>query len=64
MPLARVFTVSARSAIAPWPSLHFASLPAVLRVRLLSGIDLPPAARAAALTVDNLGALLRVAVGR
>ncbi len=34
------------------------------RVRLLSGIGLPPAARAAALTMDNLGELLRVAAGR
>ena len=46
------------------PPLRFASLPGALRVRLPSGVGLPPAARAAALTVDNLGALLRVAAGR
>jgi diacylglycerol kinase family enzyme len=46
------------------PPLRFASLPGALRVRLPSGVGLPPAARAAALTADNLGALLRVAAGR
>ena len=46
------------------PPLHFASLPGALRVRLPSGVGLPPGARAAALTMDNLGALLRVATGR
>lgn len=46
------------------PPLRFASLPGALRVRLPSGIGLPPAARAAALTTANLGALLRVAAGR
>jgi len=46
------------------PPLRFASLPGSLRVRLPSGVGLPPAARAASLTTDNLGALLRVAAGR
>ncbi len=46
------------------PPLRFTSLPGALRVRLPSGVGLPPAARAAALTTDNLGALLRVAAGR
>jgi diacylglycerol kinase family enzyme len=46
------------------PPLHFASLPGALRVRLPSGAGTPPAARAAALTRDNLGALLLVAAGR
>jgi diacylglycerol kinase family enzyme len=46
------------------PPLRFASLPGALRVRLPGGVGLPPAARAAALTTDNLGALLRVATGR
>ena len=46
------------------PPLRFASLPGALRVRLPSGVGLPPAARAAPLTMDNLGALLRVAAGR
>jgi diacylglycerol kinase family enzyme len=46
------------------PPLRFASLPGALRVRLPSGVGLPPGARAAALTAGNLGALLRVAVGR
>jgi diacylglycerol kinase family enzyme len=46
------------------PPLRFASLPGALRVRLPSGVGLPPAARAAALSMDNLGALLRVAAGR
>ena len=46
------------------PPLRFVSLPGALRVRLPSGVGLPPAARAAALSTDNLGALLRVAAGR
>jgi diacylglycerol kinase family enzyme len=46
------------------PPLRFASLPGALRVRLPTGVSLPPAARAAALTTDNLSALLRVAAGR
>jgi diacylglycerol kinase family enzyme len=46
------------------PPLHFASLPGALRVRLPRGVGLPPAARGAALTTSNLGALLRVAAGR
>jgi diacylglycerol kinase family enzyme len=46
------------------PPLRFASLPGALRVRLPRGVGLPTAARAAALTADNLGALLRVAAGR
>jgi diacylglycerol kinase family enzyme len=46
------------------PPLRFASLPGALRVRLPRGVGLPPAARAVALTTDNLGALLRVAAGR
>ncbi len=46
------------------PPLRFASLPGALRVRLPSGVGLPPAARVAALSTDNLGALLRVAAGR
>ena len=46
------------------PPLRFASLPGALRVRLPRGVGLPPGARAAALTTDNLGALLRVVAGR
>jgi diacylglycerol kinase family enzyme len=46
------------------PPLRFTSLPGALRVRLPRGVGLAPAARAAALTGDNLGALLRVATGR
>ncbi len=46
------------------PPLHFASLPGALRVRLPRGAGLSPAARAVALTTDNLGALVRVAAGR
>jgi len=46
------------------PPLHFASLPGALRVRLPKGVGLPPAARAAGLTTDNLAALVRVAAGR
>ncbi len=44
--------------------LHFTSLPGALRVRLPRTVGLAPGARAAALTTNNLGALLRVAVGR
>jgi diacylglycerol kinase family enzyme len=44
--------------------LHFASLPGALRVRLPRGAGLSPAARAVALTSENLGALVRVAAGR
>ncbi len=44
--------------------LRFASLPGALRVRLPRTVGLAPGARAAALTTNNLGALLRVAVGR
>ncbi|HWY90076.1 MAG TPA: diacylglycerol kinase family protein [Solirubrobacteraceae bacterium] len=46
------------------PPLRFTSLPGALRVRLPRGVGLAPAARAAALTTDNLAALLRVAAGR
>jgi diacylglycerol kinase family enzyme len=46
------------------PPLRFSSRPGALRVRLPRGVGLAPAARAAALTTDNLGALLRVAAGR
>jgi diacylglycerol kinase family enzyme len=46
------------------PPLRFASLPGALRVRLPRAVGLAPAARAAALTTDNLGALLRMAAGR
>jgi diacylglycerol kinase family enzyme len=46
------------------PPLWFTSLPGALRVRLPRGVGLAPAARAAPLTTDNLGALLRVAAGR
>jgi diacylglycerol kinase family enzyme len=46
------------------PPLRFSSLPGALRVRLPPGVGLAPAARAAALTRDNLGTLLRVATGR
>ena len=46
------------------PPLRFASLPGALRVRLPKGVGLPPAARAVALTTDNLAALVRVAAGR
>ncbi|HEV7937600.1 MAG TPA: diacylglycerol kinase family protein [Solirubrobacteraceae bacterium] len=44
--------------------LHFASLPGALRVRLPRSAGLSPAARAVALTSENLGALVRVAAGR
>ncbi|MGA9285709.1 MAG: diacylglycerol kinase family protein [Solirubrobacteraceae bacterium] len=46
------------------PPLHFASLPGALRVRLPRGAGLSPAARAVALTTENLGTLVRVATGR
>jgi diacylglycerol kinase family enzyme len=46
------------------PPLRFTSLPGALRVRLPRGVGLAPAARAAALSADNVGALLRVAAGR
>jgi diacylglycerol kinase family enzyme len=46
------------------PPLRFASLPGALRVRVPRGVGVAPAARAVALTNDNLGALLRVAAGR
>jgi len=46
------------------PPLRFASLPGALRVRLPKGVGLPPAARNVGLSTDNLGALVRVAVGR
>src|ERR1700722_1686761 len=44
------------------PPLHFASMPGALRVRLPQGAGMSPAARAVALTTENLGALVRVAV--
>jgi diacylglycerol kinase family enzyme len=46
------------------PPLRFASLPGALRVRVPRAAGVAPAARAVALTRDNLGALLRVAAGR
>ncbi len=46
------------------PPLRFTSMPGALRVRLPRAVGLAPGARAAALTADNLGALLRVALGR
>ncbi len=46
------------------PPLHFASMPGALRVRLPRGAGSSPAARAVALTSENLGALVRVAAGR
>jgi diacylglycerol kinase family enzyme len=46
------------------PPLRFASMPGALRVRLPPGAGLAPAARAVALTSENLGALVRVAAGR
>ena len=46
------------------PPLHFASLPSALRVRLPRSAGLSPAARAVALTSENLGTLVRVATGR
>jgi diacylglycerol kinase family enzyme len=44
--------------------LHFTSLPDALRVRLPRRAGLSPAARAVALTTENLGMLLAVATGR
>jgi diacylglycerol kinase family enzyme len=46
------------------PPLRFESMPGALRVRLPRGAGLSPAARAVALTAENLGTLLRVAAGR
>jgi len=46
------------------PPLHFRSLPGALRVRLPPGVGVSPAARAVALSRENLGALLRTAAGR
>jgi diacylglycerol kinase family enzyme len=46
------------------PPLRFTSIPGALRVRLPRGVGLAPAARAAALTGENLSMLLRVAAGR
>jgi diacylglycerol kinase family enzyme len=46
------------------PPLHFTSMPGALRVRLPRGTGLSPAARAVALTSENLGALVRAAAGR
>ena len=46
------------------PPLRFVSLPGALRVRVPPGAGVAPAARAVALTSDNLGALVRVAAGR
>ncbi len=46
------------------PPLHFASLPGALRVRLPRHAGFSPAARAVALTTENLGSLLKVAAGR
>jgi len=46
------------------PPLRFASMPGALRVRLPRRAGLSPAARAVALTTENLGTLLRVAAGR
>jgi diacylglycerol kinase family enzyme len=46
------------------PPLRFVSLPGALRVRLPRGAGLSPAARAVALTSENLGTLMRVAAGR
>jgi diacylglycerol kinase family enzyme len=46
------------------PPLRFSSLPGALRVRLPCGVGRAPAARGAALSTDNLRALLRVATGR
>ncbi len=44
--------------------LYFTSLPGALRVRLPRSAEPSPAARAVALTTENLGALVRVAAGR
>jgi len=45
------------------PHLRFVSLPQALRVRVPAAAGVAPAARAAALSGDNLRALLRVAEG-
>jgi diacylglycerol kinase family enzyme len=44
--------------------LRFTSLPGALRVRVPRSAGVAPAARAVAMTRDNLGALVRVAAGR
>jgi diacylglycerol kinase family enzyme len=46
------------------PPLHFTSMPSALRIRLPRSAGMSPAARAVALTTENLGALVRVAAGR
>jgi diacylglycerol kinase family enzyme len=46
------------------PPLRFTSMPGALRVRLPRRAGLSPAARAVALTTENLSTLLRVAAGR
>lgn len=46
------------------PPLRFTSLPGALRVRLPRRAGLSPAARAVALTTENVGTLLQVAAGR
>ncbi len=46
------------------PPLRFASMPGALRVRLPRRAGLAPAARAVALTSENLGTLVHVASGR
>jgi diacylglycerol kinase family enzyme len=46
------------------PPLNFRSMPGALRVRLPRTAGLAPAARAVAITTENLGALLRVAANR
>jgi diacylglycerol kinase family enzyme len=46
------------------PPLRFVSMPGALRVRLPRGAGLAPAARAVALSGENLAALWRVAAGR
>ena len=46
------------------PPLHFVSLPGALRIRLSRSAGVAPGARAVTFTRGNLGALVRVAVGR
>jgi diacylglycerol kinase family enzyme len=46
------------------PPLRFVSMPGALRVRVPRSAGLAPAARAARLTTEHLGALVRVAAGR
>ncbi len=46
------------------PPLRFMSMPGALRVRLPRAVGLGPAVHTAALTANNLSALLRVAAGR